>query len=134
MKRLTIFAILAAGSSVPALPAVAQQSGGTLVIFGNDRCPTDSQGNEIVVCVRKPAEDRFRIPKTIREQSPAEIPPDRQSWAVRQQDAMTAGATGTGSCSTVGPGGFTGCFVQEATAAKKEYKARKADLDNLPLP
>jgi hypothetical protein len=64
----------------------------------------------------------------------AEVKPQNESWAVRQQDALTTGAVGTGSCSTVGASGSTGCFVQQATAARRERRKQKEAEQNLPLP
>ncbi len=132
MKRLMMLIALAAPFALPA-PATAQNAAtnGVLIIYGDDRCPTDKDGNEIVVCVRRPLEERYRLPKEVRT---TPITPDRESWAVRQEEAMSTGATGIGSCSTVGPGGFTGCISREITTATKEYTARKAGLEDLPLP
>jgi len=131
MKRLLILAGLAAATLAPSA-APAQNKSGVLVLYGDDKCPTDRGGNEIVVCTRRPEADRFRIPSELRQ--PTEIAPARESWAVRQQEAMATGGTGIGSCSTVGPGGMTGCAVREATLAKKEYRARRQEMTDLPLP
>jgi hypothetical protein len=99
---------------------------GVLTLFGNERCPTDSNGNEVVVCVRRSASEQFRIPKEMRE---FKVTPANESWAARAQglvnDPTVAG--GIGSCSTVGPGGSTGCFLQQAQAARAENKEKKAD-------
>ena len=108
---------------------------GVLVLFGNERCPTDSNGNEIVVCTHRSAAEQFRIPKEMRE---FKVTPANESWAVKAQglvsDPTVAG--GIGSCSTVGPGGSTGCFLQQAQAAKAENKDKKAEeqhvQDSLP--
>lgn len=92
-------------------PASAQD--GRLIIFGDDPCPA---GN---ICVVAPEKERYRIPKPFREQKPS---PDRESWAIRSQATLAEGKTGTNSCSTVGAGGWTGCFMkqmQEAYAEKK---------------
>lgn len=132
LKRVAILGALAA---LPALvPAQAQNApqNGVLVIYGNDKCPTNTDGEEIVICRRLDEAERFRIPKTLREQAPR--PQSNESWAVRSQDALTTGAVGTGSCSTVGASGQTGCFVKQATAAKAEAKARKQEAEKLPLP
>ena len=134
LNRILAGAALAA---IPMLaPAVAHAQNaaqnGVLVIYGNDRCPTNENGEEIVVCRRLDEAERFRIPKTLREQ--AGPPQQTESWAVRSQQAMEVGNFGTGSCSTVGVGGTTGCFVKQATAAKAEYRARREAETNLPLP
>jgi len=108
---------------------------GVLTLFGNERCPTDSNGNEVVVCVRRSASEQFRIPKEMRE---FKVTPANESWAARAEgivgDPTIAG--GIGSCSTVGPGGSTGCFRQQAQAAKAENNEKKAEerhvQDSLP--
>ncbi len=134
LNRILIAGALAA---VPMLmPAAAHaQSGsqnGVLVIYGNDKCPTNSNGEEIVVCRRLDERERYRIPSNLREQGG---PPQKtESWAVRSQDALTSGDFGTGSCTTTGAGGGTGCFVRQATAARAERRAAKKAEENLPLP
>lgn len=134
LKRIAILATAAAAPFV--LPGVAQAQNaaqnGVLVIYGNDKCPTNENGDEIVVCQRLDEAERFRIPRTLREQPG---PPQKtESWAVRSEQALEAGATGIGSCSTVGPGGQTGCFVRQARQAKAESRARREAEENLPLP
>ncbi|RYE00154.1 MAG: hypothetical protein EOP61_14035 [Sphingomonadales bacterium] len=133
LKKLAILAALAAAPAlVPHAQAQNAPTNGVLLIYGDDKCPTNTDGDEIVVCQRLDEAERFRIPKTLREQ--AGRPQANESWAVRSQGALDAGKFGAGSCSAVGVGGTTGCFVQQATAAKKETKARKEAEENLPLP
>ncbi|WP_448662963.1 hypothetical protein ACG3SL_20395 [Sphingomonas sp. CJ20] len=133
IKTIALGAVLAAAPLVAPSAAQAQNAAqnGVLLIYGNDKCPTNDNGEEIVVCQRLDEAERFRIPKTLREQP---VQPRNQSWAVRSQDALEAGQTGTGSCSTVGAGGQTGCFVRQATRAKADAKARKKAETDLPLP
>ena len=99
---------------------------GVLTLFGNERCPTDSNGNEVVVCVRRSASEQFRIPKEMRE---FKVTPANESWAARAQGLVNdpTASGGIGSCSTVGPGGSTGCFLQQAQAARAENKDKKAE-------
>jgi hypothetical protein len=119
LAGITALPLMAIG--VPGLAQNAPQNG-VLVIYGDDKCPTNADGDEIVVCVRRPAEERFRIPKDLRDQ---EVKRENESWAVRQQDTLSVGATGIGSCSTVGPGGSTGCAAQEYRAGKAEARQRR---------
>jgi hypothetical protein len=112
------------------LPADAQSVGRELVIFGSDKCPTDSSGNEIVVCSRRPEAERFRIPKELRTPAPS---PENQSWSARAASTVNdVGRTGAGSCSAVGANGWTGCFLQDFKAARAARKAQKAEERAVP--
>jgi hypothetical protein len=98
-----------------------------LTVYGEDKCPADT------ICVRAPETDRYRIPKQFRNDGA--IAPQNRSWAARAQETTDAGAkTGTGSCTTVGPGGWTGCYLEQMRAARAERAAATAagtpDLDN----
>jgi hypothetical protein len=130
LKKMMVAALFAT-PMLYAAPAFAQQQQGELIVFGNDKCPTNDNGEEIVVCRRLDESERFRIPKDVR---PSTIKPQYESWAVRSETNANVGDTGIGSCTTVGPGGGTGCFGQEAAAAKRERKAAKKEETNLPLP
>ena len=98
---------------------------GVLVLYGNERCPTDNNGNEIVVCEQRSAEEQFRVPKELRE---FQVTPQNEAWAARAQGTLDAGVgtNSIGSCSTVGAGGQTGCFAQQARAARKANTAATA--------
>ncbi len=132
MSRFLLAAALIA-TPVVAPPALAQNAAqnGTLVIFGNDRCPTNADGDEIVVCVRRPEAERFRIPLELREVAPD---PENESWAARSQSALGVNDNGIGSCSTVGPGGQSGCLVRNVTAGRAEAQARREAQTALPTP
>lgn len=133
LKRLAILAALAAAPAlVPNAQAQNAPTNGVLQIYGDDKCPTNDNGEEIVICQRLDEVERFRIPKNLREQTGRAQA--NESWAVRSQGALDAGRVGAGSCSAVGVGGSTGCFVQQATAAKRERQAAKKAEENLPLP
>ena len=104
---------------------------GVLFLYGEKaKCPVDSNGNETVVCVRRPAGEQFRIPKEIRPES---IKPEYQSWANRQEDILEVGGSGLNSCSTIGVGGQVGCAAQNFRRARNDNKARKeAEAANTP--
>ena len=104
---------------------------GVVVLYGNERCPTDNDGNEVVVCVRRSAQEQFRVPKELRE---FQITPQNESWAKREAATLNTGVgvNGIGSCSVVGPGGQPGCFAQAARAAKAENRAREAEEARVP--
>ena len=97
---------------------------GVLVLYGNERCPTDANGNEIVVCTRRDAAEQFRVPKELRD---FKVTPQNESWAVRAQGTLDTGAVGIGSCSAVGPGGSLGCSRQQFKESKLTDKERDAD-------
>ncbi len=131
MRVLPLFAAIATLTPIAALPtpAAAQRAERVLVIFGNDPCPTNASGDEIIVCARRPETERYRIPKEVRPRSQA---PQNQSWAARSQSAMSVGRTGTDSCSAVGGGGWTGCWAEQMRAAKAEAKQKAAEDRDVP--
>jgi hypothetical protein len=136
-------ALIALSVSLLAFPALAQQPGvpapeaaaaapnqdapdnppvgpeprvNQLIVYGDDPCPASTY-DEINVCAVLPEEDRYRIPPQLRH-NPND--PANQSWANRAIELSYAGRTGTDSCSTVGAGGFTGCFNQIVRQARAE--------------
>jgi len=117
--------------STPGEVAKRAPVNGVLVLYGNERCPTNTDGQEIVICERRSAREQYRVPKELREFA---VTPQNESWAARAQGTLDAGvgANSIGSCSTVGPGGQTGCFVQNARAARKENQARKTEEARVP--
>ncbi|MEG3123786.1 hypothetical protein [Sphingomonas sp. GB1N7] len=133
--KFVLLAGLGIAAAVAALPAAAQNApqNGVLVIYGNQKCPTTESGEEIVVCVRRNANEQFRIPKELRE---LEVTPENEAWALKAKANDNVGATGIGSCTTVGPGGGSGCFLQQANRVRSENKKKAADAkkveDSLP--
>lgn len=92
----------------------------TLIVYGDDPCP-QSQGDEIVVCARQPEEERYRIPRPLRERRdrPLEV-----SWGSRVEELEEASRPQRpDSCSVVGSGGQTGCA---AAAVRQWYQDRRA--------
>lgn len=123
MMRLTItLAALAGTMAVAPVPAAAQAGQTTVVIFGNDPCPREA------ICIRAPESQRYRLPKAEQLQGTRQ---QRQSWAQRSQELTTVGTTGIGSCSAVGPGGHTGCLIQEINRAKKDAR-EQSDQNTAP--
>ena len=114
-------AIRPAGTTAPGGVSRNAPVNGVLVLYGNERCPTNKDGDEIVVCVRRSAEEQYRIPKELRN---FEVTPENAAWAVKEQANSDVGSAGIGSCTTVGPGGGMGCFRQGARRAKAESRAR----------
>jgi hypothetical protein len=125
------------GVSRPAGPAapgpVPQRApiNGVLTLYGNERCPTDAEGNEVIICVRRSANEQFRVPKEIRE---FVVTPENQSWARQAQGTLAAGegANSIGTCSTVGVGGASGCFLQQSRTNRATNQARAQAERNVP--
>lgn len=128
--RLALLALSAAALAAPVpaqqpgVPVPGAQAGpedvpvSQVIIYGDDPCPPGSE-DVIVVCLRLSEDDRFRIPPNLREDPNA---PVNQSWANRAIELSYVGRTGTDSCSTVGGGGFTGCFNQMVSQARAERR------------
>jgi hypothetical protein len=125
MSRLmiTFAATAAVTGGLAALPtaAMAQQTSSEITVYGTDPCPRSTNG-EIYVCNRRPEAERYRLPKNQQLQGTRQ---QRQSWARRSQALTTVGATGPGSCSSVGPGGFTGCLTQEINQARRDAQEQQ---------
>jgi hypothetical protein len=122
MMRSLIFTSLLLAAGSPQMVS-AQFVDGALVIYGNDKCPTNKDGQEIVVCSRRSESERYRIPKELRSGGKFA---ESESWTKRSQSTLSAGRTGIGSCSAVGPGGFLGCAAQDYSVWRQDKKAAKA--------
>ncbi len=93
----------------------------SIIVYGDDPCPQSSDPEEIVVCARKPEEERFRIPEPLRRSSR----PPETSWGT--QAAMLEDAqrdTRPNSCSVVGSYGQSGCTQQMLREWAAERRAR----------
>lgn len=133
MKRFLLAAILAGTcASVAAAPPPPRSATGdervdALIVYGNDPCPREN-GDEIVICVRKHESERYRIPPNLRDDPNA---PSNQSWTNRAETLEYAGRTGIDSCSTVGPGGWTGCLAQLIHQAHEERGETDVNMTRL---
>ena len=124
MKTLTtsFAAAVAMGAGFIALsaPAEAQQRGiMEVIVYGNDPCPRSSAA-EVVVCVRRGEEDRYRIPEPYRQGGPRQL---GQSWVNQARSLEMVSDTGVYSCSAVGPAGYTGCLnemIKRSTGERRE--------------
>ena len=124
--RTALFTLIALAAGAAFVPGVAQgQAGSTdekisrIVVYGRDPCPRGA-GDEIVVCARRPETERYRIPEALREPSDN---PDNESWAAKAETIEYVGKTGIQSCSTVGPGGVSGCWNEMVRAWRKDRQA-----------
>ena len=126
MARMLIFAALAAAAATPAL---AQDESATppsresqIEVFGRDPCP-QSTGDEIVVCHRRPEEERYRIPAPLRHSTER----TEQAWGARAQtmDEVSRQVL-PNSCSTIGSYGQSGCqqaFINQWYASRRASRA-----------
>lgn len=124
----TALAVVAALSGVGIASATAAPRERLVETFGNDPCPQASN-DEIVVCAQRPESERYRIPVALREPASADL----VTATDRVHEMMDIGRTGTDSCSAIGPGGFTGCFLKAVRHGRDEKRAvrraREAEPD-----
>lgn len=110
IARLSLLALLVAAPAIAQPPAAER----VLTIFGSDKCPAG------YICVRANESERYRIPKTIRDNTPSQTTNSQRNLAA---STAAVSATGTGSCTAVGGGGWTGCWKKEMDAARAERQA-----------
>lgn len=128
IKPVLAPAVILAGMVAFGAPAQAQQNDRKLVIYGNDRCPANT------ICVRAKEEDRYRIPKALRD---GPLAPKDQPWGQRASSVSRAGSVvgdGTGSCSSTGSGGWTGCLNRDLKQARDERREANAAAAESPEP
>ena len=112
-------ALLATAFAAGPAPAQAGERITRVIVYGADACPRGT-GDEVVICGRRPENQRFRIPEELRDDAGTD--PESESWAARATSLEYVGRTGPQSCSTVGPGGFTGCWAELMRAAREERR------------
>jgi hypothetical protein len=110
--------LLAAAAALPSSGFAQSQAQAEVVVFGTEPCPR-STDSSIVICRRLPESLRYRMPEAYR---PTGTIQERQSWANKARDIANIGATGTNNCSPVGPGGHTGCLIQEIQQARRSQQ------------
>lgn len=127
---IRLAALLSLTAFYPIAPVAAETPArqSTLVVYGNDPCPTSGADNEVVVCARRPEEERYRIPRRIRERQPTET-----SWASRAEGLDEENRQmRPNSCSVVGSNGFTGCTSAMIRQWYAERRQRRAEDANIP--
>ncbi|WP_380878747.1 hypothetical protein ACFB49_18420 [Sphingomonas sp. DBB INV C78] len=96
----------------------------TLVVYGKDPCPQSTE-QEIVVCGREPENERYRVPKALREKK---VDTSTRAWSDRVQQLEWVSRAGTpNSCSPVGSGGQTGCYNQLLRQARDEREQARRE-------
>jgi hypothetical protein len=112
------------GIAAVSTPAVAQQGNvAEIIVYGTDPCPR-STDDQVVVCARRPEAERYRIPEKLR---PSGTRQQTEAWANKSKVLETVGATGTNSCSPVGPGGYTGCLTRVIREAREQRRQQAED-------
>jgi hypothetical protein len=129
--KAALFLTTLAAAAAAFVPAAASGQAATqritrVVIYGKEACPRATTAGEIVVCARRPDNERYRIPREIRDRETSDDP-ESTSWAERAQSLEYVGRSGIQSCSTVGPGGFTGCWAQLMRTARGERARTSAE-------
>ncbi|MGZ8346832.1 MAG: hypothetical protein ACXWUP_06940, partial [Allosphingosinicella sp.] len=104
------------------LRSVIWEFSGQSIVYGDDPCPAAADDAEIVVCARRPEEERYRIPEALRRSSrPAET-----SWTTRTEDLEAAQRdTRPDGCSVVGSFGQSGCTQQMVRDWYAERRLRR---------
>lgn len=133
MVRRAIFmaATLLAAGAAGAQPGEGEGPKRTVnvTVYGSDPCPRGSDG-EIVVCGRRPDNERYRIPRELRKR---EQQPSEASWASRVAGLEEASRPSMpGSCSAVGTWGQTGCFQQMIRQWGASRAAARSQRANVP--
>ncbi len=119
LLRIAVVGALVVTSEAAIFPVAALAQAGNIaeiIVYGNDPCPRATD-DDIVVCTRRPEEERYRLAPNLR---PSGTRQERSSWANRAQELNNVGNTGIGSCSAVGPGGSSGCLIQDINRAMRE--------------
>jgi hypothetical protein len=95
----------------------------SLVVYGDDPCPRSEDPDEIVVCARRPEEERYRIPGPLRRERQR----TEASWSSQAAELEEAQrSTRPDSCSVVGSFGQTGCTLDMLRRWRAEQQARRA--------
>ncbi|MCK8455678.1 hypothetical protein [Sphingomonas faeni] len=102
----------------------------SVTLTGDQKCPKSSAG-EVVVC--STLDQPYRIPKSLREDKP--IAAQNQSWVNRAATMDQIGRVAGGlpdTCSAVGTGGQSGCFMQRNQAFAAERRAPASETTTTP--
>ena len=115
---LALFLLALAPGPAPAAEPVRQIH---ITVYGEDSCPAARDEEEVVVCARRPEEERYRVPPALRERRDR---PAETSWHARnevlEEDARTMRPD---SCSVVGSAGQSGC---QAAFIRQWYAERRS--------
>jgi len=136
MRRLLILTLAlsgAAGTQIAApMPALAQISQDRVVdVYGDEKCPS-SNGQQIVVCRHHDIQEKYRIPKDLRD---SELAPQAAGGNTNALSAVnTTGGTGVQiqSCNAIGSGVNAGCTKSQLDNWKAQQRAQKQQEQGIP--
>ena len=130
-------AVLAALIAFPATAFAQEAQVGTppqrirsVTLTGDQACPKSTAG-EVVVC--STLDQPYRIPKQLRDDKP--IAAQNQSWVNRAASMDQLGRVAGGlpdTCSAVGTGGQSGCFLARNNAYAQERRAPASETTTTP--
>lgn len=112
MMRRTALALLliaAGAAATPSLAADKPERITNLIVYGDDPCPK-GEGDEVVVCARRPESERYRIPKKLREKPAVSGGPGWGSQVATMEQVQRQ--TLPGSCNPIGSNGQSGCTAK----------------------
>jgi hypothetical protein len=125
--RAFAFALLGASHAAAAQPEAEPPPRRELrvTVYGDEPCPVAQSPDEIVVCGRLPEDERYRIPRALRDRR------DRRTggtaWGARVEDLEEAQRdTRPNGCSVVGTMGQTGCAAANARQWYRDRRERPA--------
>jgi hypothetical protein len=76
--------------------------------------------DDITICGRRNGVGGYRLPEPDRFDPAGPV----DSVSRERHRLLDVGAAGIGSCSTVGPGGWTGCMLNDWRSADEQYAGR----------
>ena len=130
-------AVLAALIAFPAMASAQEAQVDTppqrirsVTLTGDQTCPKSTAG-EVVVC--STLDQPYRIPKQLRDDKP--IAAQNQSWVNRAATMDQVGRVAGGlpdTCSAVGTGGQSGCFLPRNHAYAAERRAPASETNTVP--
>jgi hypothetical protein len=107
---------------LPAPVAQPRLAGVLHNVLGDCRMPADGS---VIICGSRNAESPYRLPLAARDPG-FDVDGAVDSVSRERHKLMDVGDAGTGSCSTVGAGGWTGCTVKAWQAADQQRGFRPA--------
>jgi hypothetical protein len=93
-----------------------------VIVYGDDPCPP-AAGDEVVICARRPEEERYRIPEPLRQSSETPV----EAWGTRAESLEDAQRDSRpGGCSVIGSYGHTGCTQQMIREWYNDRRTRRS--------